>query len=429
MHALLAAIGRGDAAAVRGFTGAIDASAALFKALARSTPNRQQVLQALRDKGIDFDVPLGKFGSRAIAWGAQQDFITVDEFDWLLKHSGADINRPDDNGGLALHRAIDAGNTRKVWLLLQRPDVDIDAREGRCSAADVAASLPDASVRAEMQRLLAATRDGAMDPPAAPAVAATIPDDVLTAVRDGDTATVEAYSGDLNARCDDNVTVVQRALQVQPTARRLAMLRVLKAKGANFNAPYSRLNALPVVRAASSVDVDVETLAWLVNVNEGGVDVNQRDANGTFALHAAVGAGDVDKVAVLLSRRDLDVDAVDGAGQTAYEYAKDKRLDLIADMIEQRRRDPAAVSLSARGVCRSSSALLPCPTAHDGVSLSTRMCWRVMPLVALACVLAPIVCACSHALIVCACVSTGVERASGVRVADRQQRLPPSRTV
>jgi ankyrin repeat protein len=332
----LTAIGRGDAAAVRDFAGAIDASAALFKALGRSTPNRQQVLQALRDKGVDFDTPFGSFGSHAIVWGAQQDFITANEFDWLLKHSGADVNARDGNGDLALHRAIGSGNTRKLWLLLQRPDVDIDARDScDASPADVVASLSDATVRAEMQRMLAARRDGFITMMPMPGVAATIPDDVLRAVRAGDTATVEAYSGDLNVRCDDRVTVVQLALQVQPTARRLAMLRVLKAKGVNFDAPFGNMKVLPVVYVSWSLDMDAETLRWLVN--EGGVDVNQRDARGTFALHEAVEAGDVDKVEVLLSRRDLDVDAVNGVGVTAIQVAQQQRLDFIVDCVDSRR--------------------------------------------------------------------------------------------
>jgi ankyrin repeat protein len=336
MQALLTAIGRGDAAAVRDFAGAIDASAALFKALARSTPNRVRVLQALKDKGVDFDTLFGPFGSHAIVWGAQQDFITVDEFDWLLKHSGADVNARDDSGDLALHRAIDGGNTRKVWLLLQRPSISIDVRDScDASPADVAASLPDASARAEMQRMLAAKRDGSITRMLMPGVAATIPDAVLRAVRDGDTATVEAYSGDLNLRCADNVTVVQLALLLKDPTVRLAMLRVLKAKGVKFDAPFGTLNVLPVVYASWSLDVDADTLRWLVN--EGGADVKQRDANSTFALHAAVEVGDVDKVAVLLSRSGLNVDAVDGAGVTALQLAQQQRLDIVEDCFESRR--------------------------------------------------------------------------------------------
>jgi ankyrin repeat protein len=129
--------------------------------------------------------------------------------------------------------------------------------------------------------------------------------------------------------------VVQLALQLHPTARRLAMLRVLKAKGVNFDAPYGVLSVLPVVHASWSLDVDAETLAWLVN--EGGVDVNQRDANRTFALHAAVAVGDVDKVVVLLSRPELHVGAVDGVGVTALQVAQRQRLDIIEDCIESRR--------------------------------------------------------------------------------------------
>jgi ankyrin repeat protein len=76
-------------------------------------------------------------------------------------------------------------------------------------------------------------------------------------------------------------------------------------------------------------------LRWLVN--EGGADVKQRDANSTFALHAAVEVGDVDRVEVLLSRPELKVDAVDGAGVTALQLAQQQRLDIIEDCFEGRR--------------------------------------------------------------------------------------------
>jgi ankyrin repeat protein len=355
MEALVAAIGRGDTAAVRDFAGDIDASAALFEALARSTPNRQQVLKALKDKGVDFDTPFGPFGSHAIVWGAQQNFITVDEFEWLLKHSAADVNARDGNGDLALHRAIAIGNAVKVWLLLQRPSISIDARDScDASPADVVAELADSSVREEMQRLLAAKRDGTIAAiPMPMARMKSVPDDVLAAVRAGDTATMMAYDGDLSVRGADNATMVQLALQLKPTETRLAMLRVLRDKGANFDAPFGHLNVLPVVHAASSLDVDAETLAWLVN--EGGVDVNQRDADMTFALHAAVEVGDVDKVAALLSRPDLDVDAVNGAGVTALHTALSHGLDIIVDCFESRRLGVSVhehLAVRAVAVCR-----------------------------------------------------------------------------
>jgi hypothetical protein len=224
------------------------------------------------------------------------------EFDWLLKHSNADVNARDDSGDLALHRAIDAGNTRKVWMLLQRPSISINVRDSfGALPADVVAELADASVREEMQRLLAAKRDGSITMMPMPAVAATIPDAVLMAVRAGDTETVAAYSGNLNVRCADNVTVVQLALQLQPTARRLAMLRVLKTKEVDFDAPFGHLSVPPVVHTASNVEVDAETLAWLVN--EGGENMSQRDADfestpGVSVEHLAVRVAAVRECAV-----------------------------------------------------------------------------------------------------------------------------------
>jgi hypothetical protein len=180
--------------------------------------------------------------------------------------------------------------------------------------------------------------------------AATAPESLLEAVRAGDAVAVESYDGRIDVQGAGNVTVVQLALQLKPAESRLAMLRVLRAKGADLNAPFGDHGALPVVYAASHVDVDVETLAWLVR--DGGVDVNRRSGDNVSALHAAVDARDDGKVAVLLSREDLDVEAVDSFGQTALDIAKSLEMDSVVDLIERRRGGATVRRVALRCGCR-----------------------------------------------------------------------------
>ncbi len=106
---------------------------------------RLAVLRELSCK-TQFDVNAPSCGFTATTWAAFDGRLELDVLKWLVEEARADVNRQDELGSFALHRAVESGlrrgSTEKISYLLacEKLDCWLRDRSGQL-ALDIALNL------------------------------------------------------------------------------------------------------------------------------------------------------------------------------------------------------------------------------------------------------------------------------------------------
>ena len=266
-------------------------------------------ISSLLDQGMEVDSRDPKFAQTPLMYACRRGKTTTAK---LLLDRGAHINSISSRGTSAVFEAVLAGHVDVLKILLDQPEIDVNAPHPRRSN-QTALSVAAGEGKVDIVRALL-DHDG-LDAYRKDANNNTA---LLVAIRDGQTSTVMQI-------LDHEGTAVQldsvnwtgsSALMLAAEHGQKEVVDKLLSKGANPSLRDNEGGGTALLRAIDNGHVSiVESMLRHPNV-----DIHCLDDSNRGLLHGAARAGFIDIVQLLLEK-DLDINAQDNKGKTPLQDA------------------------------------------------------------------------------------------------------------